>query len=103
VFTDLNDPQLMSDLAGVLPLVSRRHLIVVVSLRDAMLEQVAAGPAEDARGVFRVLAARELADERAQHAHALARLGVQVLEADAQSLSLDVINSYLRLKARQLL
>jgi uncharacterized protein (DUF58 family) len=103
LFTDLNDPQLSLDLAGVLPLVSRRHLVVVISLRDALLEKVAAGPAEDAPGLYRVLAARELATERAQHTLSLVRAGVQVLEADADALSLDVVNAYLRLKARQLL
>jgi uncharacterized protein (DUF58 family) len=103
LFTDLNDPQLAANLAEVMPLLSSRHLIVVVSLRDPLLERVADGPAEDGKDVYRVMAARELAAERAQHTLSLMRSGVKVLEADADSLSLKLINTYLQLKARQAL
>lgn len=102
LFTDLNDPQLASDLAEVLPLASRQHVVVVVSLRDAMLERIAAGPAPDAAVMHRVLAARKLCDERASRVAALHRVGVRVLEADAQHITMQVINSYLDVKMRQL-
>jgi uncharacterized protein (DUF58 family) len=101
LFTDLNDPQLASNMAEVLPLVSRRHVITVINLRDPQLEAIASGPAAATRDVFRVLAARELATERSQHTLSLIRSGVRVLDADATSLSLKLINMYLTLKARQ--
>lgn len=103
LFTDLNDPQLASNLAEVLPLASRRHVLVVISLRDPLLDQVAAGPAPDGRGVYQVLAARQLATERATRTRELHRIGATVLEADAGSITMKLLNTYLSLKARQVL
>ncbi|MAE66455.1 MAG: hypothetical protein CMJ18_19475, partial [Phycisphaeraceae bacterium] len=102
LFTDLNDPQLAANLAEVLPLISRRHVLVVVSLRDPLLDRIAAGAASDARSLHQVFAARELSRERAARVRELILAGVQVLEADADRLSLDVINRYLQVKARQM-
>jgi len=103
IFTDLNDPQLAADLARVLPLLSRLHLVVVVNLRDPLLDRVASGPADNTESAFQVLAARQLASERDARARELTKVGVQVLEADADSLTMDVINRYLSVKMRQLL
>jgi uncharacterized protein (DUF58 family) len=103
LFTDLNDPQLATNLSEVLPLVSRRHVIVVVSLRDPLLDRVATGPAADRDGVYQVLAARALVSEREARSRELVQRGVQVLEADADSITLKVINRYLEIKMRQLL
>jgi len=103
LFTDLNDPQLAANLVEVLPLASRRHLLCVISLRDPVLDRVAAGPADGRRAVYQVLAARQLAMERATRTRALQKIGSQVLEADADSLTLKLLNAYLSIKSRQLL
>ncbi|MFO7898491.1 MAG: DUF58 domain-containing protein [Planctomycetota bacterium] len=103
LFTDLNDPQLASDLAKVMPLLSRRHVVVTVNLRDALLERVARGPASRRADVYRVLAARQLADERAAHARDLVKQGVQILDSDADSIAMDAVNRYLQVKMRQML
>jgi uncharacterized protein (DUF58 family) len=103
VFTDLNDPQLAANLAEVMPLLSARHVVAVVSLRDPLLDRVAEGPAPDRRALYQALAARELANERQAHARELAKANVQVLEADADSLTLEVVNRYLSIKTRQLI
>ena len=50
----------------------------------------------------RVLAAARMNHDRHAAAHKLTQRGVQVLEADAERLGLDVINRYLAIKARQL-
>ncbi len=102
LFTDLNDPQLASNLTEVLPLASRRHVVVVISLRDPLFEQIASGPATDPLGACQVLAARHLADERSARVRELFKAGVQVLEVDADSITLDAINAYLMIKMRQL-
>ncbi len=103
LFTDLNDPQLAANLAEVLPATSRRHLIIVISLRDPLLDRVASGPAEDRRGVYQVIAARQLATERATRVRELQKIGATVVEAGADSLTVKLLNSYLAIKARQLL
>ena len=103
IFTDLNDPQLAANLAEVVPLISRRHVPVIISLRDPVLDQVASGPATSESGVYRVLAARELSTERATRSRELTRFGATVIEADAGSLSIRLINAYLAIKSRQLI
>jgi uncharacterized protein (DUF58 family) len=103
LFTDLNDPQLAANLAEALPSASRRHVVVVISLRDPMLDRVASGPAVDRQGVYQVVAARQLAIERATRSRELERIGAHVLEADADSLTVKLLNMYLSIKARQLL
>jgi uncharacterized protein (DUF58 family) len=102
LFTDLNDPQLASNLVEVMPLLSRRHVLIIVSLRDPLLERVAGGPAGDKRAVFEVLAARQLTRERDTCIRELTKIGAHVLEADAGSLTLKLINHFLSVKARQL-
>ena len=78
----------------------------MVSLRDGLVDRVARGRAADAgggpQGVQRVLAAARMNHDRHAAAHKLTQRGVQVLEADAERLGLDVINRYLAIKARQL-
>ena len=101
LFTDLNDPQLAANLAEVLPLITRRHAVTVVSLRDPLLDRVATGPAGDRRGLYEVLAARHIFDERATRARELQRYGATVIEADAGSITTRSINAYLDAKARQ--
>lgn len=103
IFTDLNDPQLARDLAELMPLLSRRHMVVTVSLRDGLLDRSAAAGAHSSSQVYQVLAARALANERDEHRRALTQAGVQTLEADAEGLSLAVINRYMAIKSRQLL
>lgn len=103
LFTDLNDPQLAANLADVLPLVSRRHIFVVISLRDPLLDMVANGPAANNEDVYKILAARQLVSERDARSRELVKTGVKVLEADADSISLKVLNTYLSIKTRQLL
>ncbi|HEV7301135.1 MAG TPA: DUF58 domain-containing protein [Tepidisphaeraceae bacterium] len=102
LFTDLNDPQLAANLAEVLPLITRRHAVTVVSLRDPLLDEIASGPASDRRGVYDVLAARHMVDERAARVRELQRYGATVIEADADSITTGSINAYLNAKARQL-
>lgn len=101
VFTDLNDPQLAANMAEVFPFVSRRHFTVIVSLRDPLLERVASGVANSPKEVFEVIAARQLAHERAAHGRQLVKAGCEVLEADADAITLRVVNAYMAAKMRQ--
>ncbi len=103
LFTDLNDPQLASNLRDVLPLISRRHIFVVVSVFDQLMDRVASGPAPDRKSLYQIHAARRLVEERKTRLRELTRAGVQVLQVDVNSISIDVINTYLSIKSRQLL
>ncbi|HEX4124592.1 MAG TPA: DUF58 domain-containing protein [Tepidisphaeraceae bacterium] len=103
LFTDLNDPQLAANLVEVMPLISRKHLLVVISLADALLDKVADGAAANSRELFRAIAARKLTSERQTRTRELQRAGAMVVQADSESLSVELINTYLSIKTRQLL
>jgi uncharacterized protein (DUF58 family) len=81
---------------------SRRHVVVVVGLNDPLLRRMSDGPASDRRELYQVIAARELSRERQSHGLKLTQAGVNVLESDAASLTLEVINRYLTIKRRQM-
>lgn len=100
IFTDLSDPQLAANLAEVMPLVARRHAVVVVSLKDSLLHAAAAGAPMGRAGLYQVLAAAGLEAERAARVADLQRRGVSVLEAAPEKLGIGAINKYLELKAR---
>lgn len=102
LFTDLNDPQLAADLVEIVPVIARRHVLVIVSMRDPLLEKVASGPAMTRNQIYQVLAARELAEERAIRRRELHKAGVHVLDVDHPSFIISTVNSYLEIKSRQL-
>ena len=102
IFTDLNDPQLVENLRLSVPVIARRHLVTVFSLRDPLLSAVAASGASTGTGVTQVLAARRLSVERQSSLIELSRAGVVVIESQADALNLDVINHYLSIRTRQL-
>jgi uncharacterized protein (DUF58 family) len=103
LFTDLGDPQLSADLVATVPVIARRHVVVVISIRNPTLDQVADGPAAERADIYRILAARTLSDERAARTRQLVQAGVQVLDVDHPSLLVKTVNKYLDIKARQLL
>lgn len=103
LFTDLNDPQLAANLAEVMPLLAHRHVVVIVSLRDPLLDRVAGAAAHHRHAMYQILAANQLATERDAAIQSLALAGVQVLESDADRLSVELVNRYLSIKARQLI
>ncbi|MGC9260731.1 MAG: DUF58 domain-containing protein [Phycisphaerae bacterium] len=102
LFTDLNDPQLAENLWEAAVLLRHRHLLTVVSLRDPLLDRIAAGPTATQDRLFQSLAARKLATERDSRKRKLAMAGANLIESDADTLSLRTINTYLAIKSRQM-
>lgn len=92
-------------LQGLLPVIgslTRRHRVVVASVRDPEVARMARrrGDAEEAYGA----AAAELAGlQRAHVVRLLGGLGVEVIDADADDLPPRLADHYLALKARGLL
>lgn len=103
VFTDFNDPQLASELAERMRLISRRHVVVVVGLRDGLMAKVAGATPVRSEGLYATLAAGQLLAERDADVLRLIKSSVNVTEADPRTLTVQVINRYLSIKQRQLL
>lgn len=103
VFTDFTDPQLAIDLAGAMRLLRRRHAAIVIGLRDPLLEEMAARPAQDKAGRSRAAAAAVLAGERDAAALEIRKLGVEVAECDSAGMATAVLDRYLSVKAGRFL
>ena len=79
-----------------------RHRVVLASVRDPELERMAARR-DDAAAVYDAAAAEQVLADRARTADAARRLGVDVVDADAERLPVALTDHYLMLKARGLL
>ena len=91
--------------SGLLPLVgplTRRHKVVLASVRDPELDRLAARR-EDARSTYDAAAAEQAAGRRDRTGRLLTTLGVDVIDADADDLAVRLADHYLALKARGLL
>ncbi len=95
VFTDLVEETAARPLADAVPVLARRHAMVVASAEDPDLAERAEGPDAHAAAVAAdVLAARDRA------ASLLTRAGAQTVQAPPGRLPAACVGAYLRAKAR---
>ena len=100
VLTDLNEQAVGQTLLPALPLLLRRHLVVVGSVRDPEVEGWAAATPSDAGLAYRKAAAVAALDERHRLAGRLRGLGVIVVDAAPGRLAPALGDAYLDVKAR---
>ena len=110
LLTPLEPAAVEEGLLPVLPVLTRHHRVVLASVRDPALEELAAGDGRhDATSdltidrVYDAAAAEQALDRRRHTAGLLRALGVDVLDADAERLPPALADHYLELKARGLL
>ncbi len=103
LFTNVMDQASFELLRPHLRILTRRHLPLVLLLRDEDLFELAEAQPRTVQELFEVGAAAELATWRERLAGELQRLGVLVLDITPSQTTPDLINSYLRIKADQLL
>jgi hypothetical protein len=75
---------------------------MLVTIRDPVLDEEASQTPTSSDAVYRCAVAEQLIDERRLPLDHLRREGVFTLDADAQYLSMSVVNRYLQLKGRAL-
>lgn len=100
LFTDLLDPGQSGALVRQCVRLRRRHLPLVVTVRDPAVDDMAQREPRSGADVYaRAVAAGLLAD-RAATLQLLERSGVATIDADARTLSPRLVNRYLELKRR---
>jgi uncharacterized protein (DUF58 family) len=99
LLTELNEQAAEEYLVPALPLIARRHLIVVGAVRDPEVERWSVAPTTDPESAYRRSAAIGALAERARLSARLRSLGVTVVDAAPGKLSGDLADTYLRLKA----
>jgi len=99
-FVDTVTAELMLDNVERL---TRRHLVVFVSLRDPMLDRVAAEEPRHLLALDRAVVAESLLRERERVTARLRRLGVFCVDAAPDRVGVDLLNRYLAIKRREMI
>lgn len=100
VFTDVVDGDQAAALIAQCRLLRRRHLPLVITVRDPAVEDIARARPGDAAAVYARAIAAGIAADRAQALRLLEAAGIDVIDADARTLSPRLVNRYLELKRR---
>jgi uncharacterized protein (DUF58 family) len=100
VFTDLLEEGAARSLVEAVPVLARRHHVVVASVRDPDLDRAVGTPPTEGRDVLAASVVVEALDARARVAAQLGRAGAEVLEAPPDTLAAACVGAYLRAKAR---
>ena len=100
VFTDLLEEAAARSLVEAVPVLARRHHVVVASVRDPDLDRAVRTPPAEVRDVLAASVVVEALGSRARVAAQLARAGAKVLEAAHDTLAAACVGAYLRAKAR---
>jgi uncharacterized protein (DUF58 family) len=103
VLSDLLEPVAVRSLADAVPVLARRHAVVVAGPVDPALRAMASEPPERAADVARVVAAAEAEEARRAAAARVRAAGAGVVDAPPATLARACVAAYLRAKSRALL
>ncbi len=103
LFTDLFDPVASSAVLGAAKLLTARHLVLIVLMNDAAIEQALRATPRDAAHAYRAAVAATLSDERTRAIAVLRDRGILVVDVPAAELTLALLDAYVDVKTRGLL
>ncbi len=104
VLTDFVEGSASRELESYLNVLARRHLVLLVALRDRILAQLdARAPGITREQLYRRLALQDLAVEREAALARIARFGAQTLDLDPARVTAPVLNRYLAIRQAALL
>jgi len=100
VFTDMLDEQAASFLIDSVPVLTRRHAVLIAGVADDDISALLTAEPDGPIAVYRASVAAEMTDGRDRVAARLRRTGTSVVDAPADQLSSRTVGAYLRLKSR---
>ena len=100
VLTDLLDESAAAALVAAVPVLARRHAVVVASAADPDLTSLLATPPSRPEDVYRASVALDVLDARTRVTASLRRVGADVIDASPDTLARACVSAYLRAKAR---
>ena len=103
VFTEFTDTVTAELMLENLERLSRRQLLVFVSLRDTKLDTLALAPPRRLGGLYRAVTAADFVRERELVLSRLRRMGVSCVDSAPGELSARLVNRYLHIKRRELI
>ncbi len=98
VMTDLLDEAAATSLIDAVPVLARRHAVMVCSVNDPQLTAALIAQPTDNQAMFRTVAAIDMADARQRVRSRLRGAGATVVEAEPTNFSAAVVRAYLKLK-----
>ena len=98
VFTDLLDAAAARTLIDAVPVMVRRHAVMITSVTDSDLIELRGRPPQSAADASEQAAAIDLLESRLLAIATLRRAGAVVVEASANGLPAATVSAYLRLK-----
>jgi uncharacterized protein (DUF58 family) len=101
VLTDLLDEAAARALVDAVPVLARRHAVLVASARDADLESLAQAPPITERDALTAAAATDVLAARRRAAARVRGAGAQVVEAPHERLATACVQAYLHTKSRR--
>lgn len=100
VFTDLLEEAAARPLVEAVPVISRRHAVIVATAADPDLDRVVSTAPSNERDVYAMSVALDVLDARRRVAIQLRHAGAQVVEAQPGHLGSACVSAYLRAKSR---
>jgi uncharacterized protein (DUF58 family) len=100
VLTDLLDESAARSLSEALPVLARRHAVVVASATDPDVDALLAGAPQDPRSALSMVAALDLIASRDRAAAILRASGARVTVAAPGTLSTACVRAYIAAKSR---
>lgn len=100
VFTDVVDPDQNAALLRQCARLRKRHLPLVITVRDPAIDEASRRAPADARTTYARAVASGLLSAREDTLLLLRRSGIDTIDADARTLSPRLVNRYLELKRR---
>ena len=100
VLTDLLEEAAAQPLLDAMPVLARRHAVVIAGVTDPDLEQMVHAPPRSPADVYTAAVALDVLDARARVAALLRRAGADVVDVRPDLLPNACVGAYLRAKAR---
>ena len=100
VCSDFVDPMSAELLVEHVAILSRHHVVVFVSLRDPILQELAGTNSAAMDDVARSVSATDLLLERRNVLDHMPSMGIHVIEADPGNVTPQLVSTYLNIKSR---
>ena len=100
IITDLTSGEAVQKMLAAVPLVSRKHLTVVVSVLDPKLRDIADAVPDNVDAVYDKVVARNLIERVAGLGRHIEKIGVATMLITPQQLNSSLLSHYLQVKLR---
>ncbi len=98
VMTDLLDEAAARSLVNAVPVLARRHAVMVCSVLDPDITAALVDPPTDDQAMFRAVAALDVSEARRRVHQQLSAAGAKVVEAPPSNMNAATVRAYLKLK-----